>query len=46
MIIAIWHRYVTGSRWWLILLTGVLFADILIGSWLLVWELRILKEAW
>lgn len=46
MIIAIWQRYVTGSRWWLILLAGVLLADVFIGSWLISQELRILKEAW
>jgi hypothetical protein len=47
VIIALWHRYVTqGQWWWLALLGGVLLLDVLIGSWLIAWEIRLLKEAW
>lgn len=47
MIIALWHRWVEqGQWWWLLLIGGVLLLDVLIGSWLIAWEIRLLKEAW
>ena len=47
MLIAIWHRWTqSGQWWWLALLAGVLLVDVLIGSWLIAWELKLLKEAW
>jgi hypothetical protein len=45
VIVALWHRWVSsGQWWWLALLGGVLIVDVLIGSWLISQELRILKE--
>ena len=45
MIVAIWHRWVqSGQWWWLLVLGSVALMDILIGSWLISQELRILKE--
>ena len=47
MIVALWHRWTqSGQWWWLLVLGSVLLADILIGSWLIAWELKLLKEAW
>lgn len=47
MIFAIWRTWVErGQWWWLVLLGVVLLLDVLIGSWLIAWELRIFKEAW
>ena len=45
MLIAIWHRYVTGSRWWLLLLTAVLIVDVFLGAWITSLWLPYLKEA-
>lgn len=45
MIVAIWLRWRQDRRWWwLALIGGVLILDILIGSWLIAWELRVLGE--
>ena len=45
MIIAAWRRWVdSGQWWWLAVLAGVLLADVVIGSWLLAYELELLKE--
>jgi hypothetical protein len=50
MLIVIWRRYVTGSRWWLVVLASVLLADILIavfiGDRLIRWEIDYIKESW
>ena len=47
MIFAIWRTWVErGQWWWLLILGAVLLTDVLIGSWLIGWELRLLKEAW
>ena len=46
MIIAIWHRYVTGSRWWLALLCAVLVLDVFVAGWITSLWLPYLKEAW
>jgi len=45
VVIAIWRKWVEqGQWWWLALIAAVLLADVLIGSWLLAWEIRTLKE--
>ena len=50
MLVMIWHRYVTGSRWWLVVLASVLMADILIALWvgdrIVKWEINYIKESW
>ena len=47
MIVAIWHKWVEQGQWWWLALIGVvLLLDVLIGSWLIAWELKLLKEAW
>lgn len=47
MISAIWRRWIErGQWWWLALLGVVLLADIIIGSWLIAWELKLFKELW
>ena len=47
MIYALWGRWRLGGQWWWLALIGaVLLLDIFIGSWLIAWELKILKEAW
>ena len=44
MIIAAWRRWVdSGQWWWLIVIGAVLLVDVFIGSWLIAWELQILK---
>ena len=45
MLIAIWARWRMERRWWWIaLIVGVLAADVLIGSWLVAWEIKAFKE--
>ncbi len=46
VIIAIWQRYVTGSRWWLALLCAVLVLDVFVAGWITSLWLPYLKEAW
>ena len=46
MIVLLWNRYRTGPAWWLLVLGAFLLADALIGTWLLSWEIRMLKEQW
>lgn len=47
VIFAMWHRWVeTGQAWWLLVLAGVVMVDVLVGSWLIAQELRLLKAAW
>lgn len=46
MIVAAWHRWVeTGQWWWLVVLAGVLALDVLVGTWLIAFELELLREA-
>ena len=47
MIFAMWHRWVdTGQAWWLLVLAGVVLIDVLVGSWLIAQEVRLLRAAW
>ena len=47
MIIALWARWRQDGRWrWLALVLAVLVLDAFVGSTLLSWEIRQLKEAW
>ena len=45
MLVMIWQRYVTGSRWWLALLCAVLLVDVFLASWITSLWLPYLKEA-
>lgn len=47
VIVAIWLRWKQDKRWWwLALIGGVLAVDVLLGSWLISWEINYIKEAW
>ena len=47
MIFAAWHRWVdTGQAWWLLVLVAVVLLDVLVGSWLIAQEVRLLRAAW
>ena len=46
MLVMIWQRYVTGSRWWLALLWAVLLMDVFLASWITSLWLPYLREAW
>lgn len=47
MIVAAWYRWVqTRQWWWLCLLVGILLLDVLFASYIVAWELRMLREAW
>lgn len=47
MIVALWHRWTHDHRLrWLTLCLAILALDVAIGSWLIAWELRMLREVW
>jgi hypothetical protein len=47
VIVALWHRWQTGhGLHYLALALAVLALDIFLGSALLAWELRVLREVW
>lgn len=47
MILALWHRW-TQSRntRWLVLVAALLALDVVLGSWLIAWELQTLRDMW
>ena len=45
MLIAIWRTWVERRQWWWLALMGaVLLLDVFVGSWLIAWEIRLLRE--
>lgn len=47
MIVALWHRWTQDRHYrWLALCLAILAIDLLVGSALLAWEIRLLREAW
>jgi hypothetical protein len=47
VIVALWHRWRASRRArWLLLAAAVLTADLFVGSWLLSWEIELLRAAW
>lgn len=47
MILAVWRKWIEqGQWWWLAVLAAVLLADVLIGTWLIGQELRLLRASW
>ena len=45
MIVALWYRWIQSKQWrWLVITGAVIILDLLIGTWLIAWELRFLKE--
>ena len=47
MIVALWQRWTRDGHFrWLALCLGILIADLFVGSLLVAWELRLLREAW
>ena len=43
MSIGLWHRWITTHRYrWLVLVVAVALADIVVGAWLIRWELSLL----
>lgn len=44
MILAAWKRWMdTGQAWWILVLCAILVLDVLVGSYIIGWELRLLK---
>ena len=47
MIVALWSRWTRDHHYrWLALCLGVLALDMLIGSALVAYEVRLIREAW
>lgn len=47
MIVALWHRWTQQRAYrWLVILLALFVVDLLVGSLLIGWELRLLREAW
>ena len=47
MIIVLWHRWTqSGHSRWLALCLALLVADLLVGSALIAWEIRMVRGAW
>lgn len=47
MIFALWHRWTRDRHFrWIALLLAILVVDLFVGSALIAWEIRLLREAW
>lgn len=47
MIFALWQRWLQHGHFrWLAILMALLVVDLFVGSALVAWEIRLLREAW
>jgi hypothetical protein len=47
VIVALWYRWTRDGHYrWLALCLAILALDLFVGSALLAWEIRLLRDAW